>query len=164
MTNDQKSAAEEAGTWVPTWGEELGTRIREAADRLGSRESAAQAMGVTAHQLGRYIRGENQPTFLGGVGLARAAKVRVEWLATGELPRDERGAANPTDLALLQRAVAFVMELFREDGLIDPAADPQKVARLVNLAYDHAAADPDPAGFDFATRLKPLADAIRAMR
>lgn len=61
----------------------IGTRIRAAADAIGSRAEAAAAAGVSDDMLYRYIREESPPRFEAIVGLARRAGMSLEWMATG---------------------------------------------------------------------------------
>lgn len=69
---------------VPSYLIELGTRIDEAANSLGSRKNAAAAMKCSTDSLARYIRGENEPPIGSITRLAKASGYSIEWLSTGE--------------------------------------------------------------------------------
>ncbi|MDH4120469.1 MAG: helix-turn-helix domain-containing protein [Deltaproteobacteria bacterium] len=62
----------------------FGDRISAVSRQIGSRLGAAQAAGVSADSLQRYIRGEVHPSFMAMARLAEAAGVSLEWLATGQ--------------------------------------------------------------------------------
>lgn len=68
------------GTLTEGWG----ARVKAVADLLGDRKSAAAIGGVSADSLARYIREEVQPTFEAVARLCAAARVRMEWIATGQ--------------------------------------------------------------------------------
>ena len=72
------------GTIVPSFRDELGTRLRELEKGFANREEAAKAAGVAKSTLQRWIEGKSDPSFEGLVRLAGAAGVSVEWLATGQ--------------------------------------------------------------------------------
>jgi phage repressor protein C with HTH and peptisase S24 domain len=74
---------DEDGTGVPSFREELGTRLRELESGFVNREEAAKAAGVAKSTLQRWIEGKSDPSFEGLVRLASAAGVSIEWLATG---------------------------------------------------------------------------------
>lgn len=121
----------------------IGTRIKAAAERIGTRESAASAASVSEDMLYRYIREQSAPSFAAMVGLARAAKVRLDWLATGEGEPHGAGsessdteAPGSADLDLLERVSRSVFEeLQRRNIQLEPAA----LARLVRVLYRHFA-------------------------
>ncbi|WP_198314584.1 helix-turn-helix transcriptional regulator [Chitinibacter sp. GC72] len=69
---------------VPILQQEIGTRISATADILGGRKSAAEAAGISEDMLYRYIRGSSKPPLEAMVNLAKAAKIQLDWLATGE--------------------------------------------------------------------------------
>src|SRR5690554_4229066 len=72
------------GRDVPIVAPGIGTRIKAAADRIGSRTKAASAAGISDDMLYKYIREQSNPSFSAMAGLAAEARVRLEWLATGE--------------------------------------------------------------------------------
>lgn len=92
--NDKSEQCVETGSGVPVLKPGIGTRIKYAAERVGTRKYAATAAGVSEDMLYRYIREKGSPSFSAMVGLAREAKVRLEWIATGEGAPDQ-GAQEP---------------------------------------------------------------------
>lgn len=62
---------------------ELGRRIREAIQVLGTQADAAKTLGVSLSQLRRYMDGDNEPTFGFIMALAATTHVEYNWLATG---------------------------------------------------------------------------------
>lgn len=68
---------------IPSSGTQLGRRIELVASRFKTRKEAASAAGVSADQLQRYIRGENEPSTSIMARFADAAGVSIEWLASG---------------------------------------------------------------------------------
>ncbi|RVU20658.1 S24 family peptidase [Methylobacterium oryzihabitans] len=66
----------------------LRDRISQAVTKLGGSTAAGEIVGVSDEAIGRWRRGPTKPPFPGVVALCRAAKFRVEWMATGEGPRD----------------------------------------------------------------------------
>lgn len=75
--------SDKAGTAVPGFRAEVGTRLRELENRFKNRAAAAEAAGVAKSTLQNWIEGKSDPSFEGLVKLANAAGVSVEWLATG---------------------------------------------------------------------------------
>lgn len=80
---------------VPSTAGQLGTRISEVSDLIGSRKKAADVMGVSLAALQRYVRGENMPPLETAAKLCFAADVRIEWLVTGEPPMSAQGMTQP---------------------------------------------------------------------
>lgn len=70
----------------PTLATGFGARISAAADKIGTRQAAADAAGVSQDSLQRYIREDVEPPFRAIVNLARRAGVRLDWLAFNEGP------------------------------------------------------------------------------
>ncbi|AMD42550.1 TPA: helix-turn-helix transcriptional regulator [Pseudomonas aeruginosa] len=69
---------------VPTFTQEVGTRIAEVARLLGSRRALAKQVGIHETQLYRYIKGINAaaPELLSAI--AKAGRVSLDWLINGE--------------------------------------------------------------------------------
>ena len=61
-------------------------RIKVLIDRVGSAEKLAKKSGVSARNIGKYLKGESDPSRMRLVKMAQAGGVSVEWLATGEEP------------------------------------------------------------------------------
>ncbi len=64
----------------------IGQRIDAAARAIGGKRRLAEQIEISEPQLYRLISGEHQPKVETLVAIARAAGVRLEWLATGEGP------------------------------------------------------------------------------
>lgn len=120
---------------VPILAPGIGTRISAAAEQIGKRKAAAGAAGVSSDSLQRYIREEVEPTFSAVAGLAHAANVNLEWLATGEGPmkKGEGVAVAPLDRGVLQDVIVVVEEFLQERGL---CLEPEKKAELLVLLYE----------------------------
>lgn len=71
----------------------IGARIGRAADAIGTRESAARAIGVSPAALQRYVREANNPPFDALARLCLQSGFRMEWLATGTGPEQVAAAA-----------------------------------------------------------------------
>ncbi len=68
--------------------ETLHLRIGEAVDKIGATKAAADAVGASPETVNRWRTGTTNPSFANVVALCRAANFYVEWMATGEGPRD----------------------------------------------------------------------------
>lgn len=79
----KKEPHEKAGTGVPSFRSEVGTRLREVENRFKNRAEAAAAAGVAKSTLQNWIEGKADPSFEGLVKLAEASGVSIEWLAKG---------------------------------------------------------------------------------
>ncbi|MGH7780208.1 MAG: XRE family transcriptional regulator [Candidatus Binataceae bacterium] len=66
---------------------EFRSRLAQILARFGSVAALARAIGVSNNTIYKWLQGDGQPNLSNLVGLSRAARVSVEWLATG------RGAA-----------------------------------------------------------------------
>lgn len=64
----------------------IGTRVAYIANLVGGKRALANLIGVHETQLYRYIKEENIPAVDIVAGMAKAGKVSMDWLATGEGP------------------------------------------------------------------------------
>jgi transcriptional regulator with XRE-family HTH domain len=128
-------AADENRTQGPILAPGIGPRIKAVADILGTRAYAAKAAGVSDDMLYRYIREENPPSFAAMAGLAKAAGVRLDWLAFSEEPmrRDQAVRVAHLDHSVARDVIVVVEEFLRERGLV---LDPEKKAELFILLYE----------------------------
>lgn len=124
---------------VPILKPGIGTRIKFAAERIGSRKNAALKAKVSEDMLYRYIREQGSPSFSAMAGLAAAANVRLEWLATGEGDPDT-GAAQPAegaqaapDLDSLEEIAAKILALLESRR---PDLSAKARARIIRLVYE----------------------------
>lgn len=113
----------------------IGCRIAAAADRLGTRRSAAEAMGVSTDALQRYIREENAPAFEVVARLCVAARVRMEWVATDQGPMQADQAAPGAAAEVDREALQVALELV-EEALTGRILPPPQRAELIALVYD----------------------------
>lgn len=63
--------------------EEFRRRLRLIMQQFGSVADLARAVGVSDNAIYKWVSGRGQPSMVSLVNLARAARVSVEWLATG---------------------------------------------------------------------------------
>jgi len=69
---------------VSSCAEQLGTRIKAVIKLIGTKSDAAKYSGVSSDMLYRYVRGQSKPSFEAMIGIAQAAGVNIQWLATGQ--------------------------------------------------------------------------------
>ncbi|MCR9218994.1 MAG: helix-turn-helix transcriptional regulator [Alphaproteobacteria bacterium] len=123
--------------------EALAERLSRACAQIGTKRQAAQVMGVSEDMVHRYCRAETKPPFLPLATLARAAGVRLDWLAYGEgamLQGEEAGApALALDVRLLVDVVETLEATLRA---LDLDLPPDTKARAVPLLYQYALVQP----------------------
>ena len=62
----------------------LRARLTQVIESFGSVVAVAKAVGVSDNAIYKWLAGRGQPSVTNLVALARAARVSIEWLATGE--------------------------------------------------------------------------------
>jgi phage repressor protein C with HTH and peptisase S24 domain len=62
----------------------LRARLTPVLESFGSVVTVAKAVGVSDNAIYKWLAGRGQPSVTNLVSLARAARVSIEWLATGE--------------------------------------------------------------------------------
>ncbi|HXD89915.1 MAG TPA: Cro/CI family transcriptional regulator [Candidatus Binataceae bacterium] len=62
----------------------LRARLTQVIESFGSVVMVAKAVGVSDNAIYKWLAGRGQPSVTNLVALARAARVSIEWLATGE--------------------------------------------------------------------------------
>ena len=87
--------------------EEFRRRLRLIMQQFGSVADLARAVGVSDNAIYKWVSGRGQPSMISLVNLARAARVSIEWLATGQdTPKGEaRGAESGEYVYLPQNSV-----------------------------------------------------------
>lgn len=87
--------------------EEFRRRLRLIMQQFGSVADLARAVGVSDNAIYKWVSGRGQPSMISLVNLARAARVSIEWLATGqEASKGEaRGAESGEYAYLAQNSV-----------------------------------------------------------
>lgn len=78
----------EDGTPLPSFKEQVGTRLREVEKKFPNRETASKIAGVAKSTLQNWIEGNSDPSFEGLSRLADAANVSLDWLAYGQGQHD----------------------------------------------------------------------------
>lgn len=143
-------AAKKGGSGVPCSEGEPGTasradRVKEAIRALGTARDAARVSGVPYGTLQNYAQG-GEMKLTNAAALARAAGVRLEWLATGDgpmrpgqapagsIPEPSRGMAEA-------RVSSHAAELGAGVGLAW-SVNPDRIARAYELALRGLVATP----------------------
>lgn len=107
---------------------------------MGTRRTSAAIAGRSTDMLSKYERGTSEPPFTAMAAVCKAARVRMEWLATGEGEMLEDAGvaetaatygAQPVRLDNLTMALQLAAEAL--DGKELP---PAKHAELVSLIYE----------------------------
>lgn len=126
------------------------------AAEVGNLAELARKSGLSRRVIDKYRNGESDPSRARLVALARAAGVRVEWLATGEEPMrpNEPRARSTTgiDSDLLARIHKGVAEVYRaENARISPDRLAEEVARIYDeLVSVYLSPDKRLVGLDLA--------------
>lgn len=115
----------------------IGRRITAVAGLLGTRTSAAEVAGVSVDSLQRYFREENMLAFDVAARMCLAAKVRMEWLATGhgEMHEAPETAPDQASQAVRREDLMMAMQLASE-ALGNKVLPPADHAELVSLLYE----------------------------
>lgn len=150
----------ELGRNRPSLDPELGRRLKQVADSIGTQKDAATLAGVSVSQFARYIKGESEPSFLTIISLCKRANVNVLWLATGEGQMHASGARETAgdhistlDTDLLEAIIRDLESALDEEGLELAAA---KKAIVVTQLYEDAVAKSDAAGRPDASSMRRL--------
>lgn len=129
------------------------TRLRQVLKAHGSASGLAKAIARSEGAVRKWLRGESEPNVTDLRTLCDVTQTRIEWLVTGEGPRQMQPESEPgstvreasapyrhsshatLDLPLLEAVMAAADEQLRAAGLDLSAA---KRAALITAAYDHA--------------------------
>jgi phage repressor protein C with HTH and peptisase S24 domain len=71
--------------------EEFRRRLRLIMQQFGSVADLARVVGVSDNAIYKWVSGRGQPSMTSLVNLARAARVSIEWLATGQESAEGEG-------------------------------------------------------------------------
>jgi transcriptional regulator with XRE-family HTH domain len=66
-------------------------RLADVVERVGGVAKAGKVAGVQRNQISRWQKLEQRPPLEAMIKLARAADTNLQWLATGEGPKESRG-------------------------------------------------------------------------
>lgn len=84
--------------------EEFRRRLRLIMQQFGSVADLARAVGVSDNAIYKWVSGRGQPSMISLVNLARAARVSIEWLATGhDAPKSEARGTESSEFIYLPR-------------------------------------------------------------
>jgi phage repressor protein C with HTH and peptisase S24 domain len=84
--------------------EEFRRRLRLIMQQFGSVADLARAVGVSDNAIYKWVSGRGQPSMISLVNLAHAARVSIEWLATGqEASKSEEPPAEAGEYVYLPR-------------------------------------------------------------
>jgi phage repressor protein C with HTH and peptisase S24 domain len=91
-------------TTVGATEEEFRRRLRLIMQQFGSVADLARAVGVSDNAIYKWVSGRGQPSMISLVNLARAARVSIEWLATGqEAPKGDPQNTESSDYVYMPR-------------------------------------------------------------
>ncbi len=112
-------------------------RLRQVLAADGSASGLAKAIARSEGAVRKWLRGESEPNVTDLRALSRVTQTRIEWLATGEGPRQasEPDTHGALDLPLLEAVIAAADEQLRAADL---DLSPAKRSALIAAAYDHA--------------------------
>src|SRR5580704_3391567 len=79
------------------------SRLTQVIQSFGSVVTLATAVGVSDNAIYKWLSGRGQPSVANLVALARAARVSVEWLATGIEPTQGTQAVEHGDFVFMPR-------------------------------------------------------------
>jgi len=129
------------------------TRLRQVLKGHGSASGLAKAIARSEGAVRKWLRGESEPNVTDLRTVSEVTQTRIEWLVTGEGPRNLQSEPDPRsavrepppayrqpphaalDLALLEAVIAAADEQLRAAGLDLP---PTKRSALIAAAYDLA--------------------------
>ena len=130
MTDRSKkvSVSTVVGTLVPSFDDEVGTRVAEIAESVGGNSALARMCGKSEGVIRKWRRRESEPSLSEAREIARAGDVTIEWLATGAEPKRRSGfakisAARDATVLFVQRRSTVPQE--RIPTLIQEAAEYQ---------------------------------------
>ncbi|HET9109152.1 MAG TPA: helix-turn-helix transcriptional regulator [Steroidobacteraceae bacterium] len=143
--NTERRERQEAGGFA--------ARLRQVLKMHGSASGLAKAIARSEGAVRKWLRGESEPNVTDLRMLCQVTQTRIEWLVTGEGPREaqpapEAGAQmaespppgssssrGSLDLPLLEAVITMADEQLRSSDLVLP---PGKRSALIAAAYDLA--------------------------
>ena len=128
-------------------------RLRQILKTHGSASGLAKAIARSEGAVRKWLRGESEPNVTDLRTLCQVTQTRIQWLVSGEGPREAEAESNPDalvresappyrhpshgtlDLPLLEAVMTAVDEQLRAAGL---DLSPAKRSALIAAAYDLA--------------------------
>jgi phage repressor protein C with HTH and peptisase S24 domain len=109
---------------------EFRARLIQVMERFGSVVALANAVGVSDNAIYKWLAGRGQPSMANLVAVARAARVSIEWLATGIDHKQSRDtithAVERGDFVFMPRNQARFPDgregVIQSDQVVDPLA------------------------------------------
>ena len=132
-SKENRSSPRNVGEGPAVFRVELGERIRWLLDQFANRVEAAEVAGVTPEHLASYIAGRAKPPFELVARLAAAKTVSLDWLASGDGPREADG----------EQPDGFVMIPIARDADADAEAPGDPVLFSTGFLHGLGAADFD---------------------
>jgi transcriptional regulator with XRE-family HTH domain len=124
-------------------------RIKKIIGLTGSAEKLANITGMSSRIIGQYLAGKSDPTRKKLIALSDAAKVNIEWLATGNGPIKER-----FNLELLVLIIAALDHLETKLGVKMKAVEKSIVLIYTYLQYFNADLSLDETRFAIVDNVK----------
>jgi transcriptional regulator with XRE-family HTH domain len=141
-------------------------RLRQVLRAHGSASALAKAIGRSEGAVRKWLRGESEPNVTDLRALSEMTQIRIEWLVSGEGPREAPTHAEPNpgasdrplvrdapppyrnpapgtlDMPLLEAVMTAVDQQLRSAGLdLSPAKRSALIAAAYDLARDRNAVD-----------------------
>jgi len=88
MPYEESELKEKTESSVPNPDKGIGTRISEISEMMGGRKKAAKMAGVALSTFHRWLAGDSIPALDSIARLAQGAGVSLDWVATGEGPKE----------------------------------------------------------------------------
>lgn len=132
----------------------IGDRLKELRQPKDGQKLSQEAFGALVGTTKQYVsqleNGVNQtPNGLFLEGWARHFGVRLQWLATGELPKLEKDAPASQAVGLDPIKLANSIEMLKKAfGMRGLEFNAEYEAELISIAYDYLVASPKVADFD----------------
>ncbi|MBB4955362.1 hypothetical protein H4S14_003486 [Agrobacterium vitis] len=116
--------------------DEIGERIKEAAEKVGGLNQLSQLIGIPRRTLGNQITGKGTKASL-LVDVSKVTGVSIHWLATGEGQKEfELQAKIEVDAELMERLHDRVASIFHDVGQKPPQ---RRIAREAANLYNELA-------------------------
>ncbi|WP_133255999.1 hypothetical protein [Rhodopseudomonas palustris] len=131
--------------------------------RVGGLKGASELIDTKAEQIAKWRDGRTRPPFFALMTLVSAAKLDLNWLATGDAP-PRRAAAVPADIddELFGRVFEAVQRLYKDERVSLPPINLGRIAARKYGEISAATADPVERGVMIKLIVEQLRAEIRA--